>query len=205
MAPLSLLGTNPCTVGIEEVRKKAAFFPSVTQFIRSGILFNSRLQVYNFHLATSCFIVLHRCFILCELCRSRFDLQKYSHFTKHLDKWYCQQMQQRNGWGDSPCAAHILFKDSLVPLSHCRSWAVSVTVVPGSGHWGEQGFPGRCNVCLYLCPWALSTDRHCCSIPFLPAEKSAQRNPPTRTKLLHRKVNRKRLGEQLIKGHASAH
>lgn len=129
MAPLSLLGTNPCTVGIEEVRKKAAFFPSVTQFIRSGILFNSRLQVYNFHLATSCFIVLHRCFILCELCRSRFDLQKYSHFTKHLDKWYCQQMQQRNGWGDSPCAAHILFKDSLVPLSHCRSWADSVTVL----------------------------------------------------------------------------
>lgn len=44
--PLShLLGTDPCRVCLEELRKQTLYFPSVTQFIGSGILFNSGLQV----------------------------------------------------------------------------------------------------------------------------------------------------------------
>lgn len=54
-------------------------------------------------------------------------------------------MQQRNGWRDSHCPAHILLtRDWLVPLSRYKAWALSVTefcplYLPRSGHSVRRG------------------------------------------------------------------
>lgn len=91
MPPLSLLRTDPCSVELEVARKKQHFFPQ-SHSLQEVVY--CLIQDYNFHITTSSFMVLYRCFILDELCRNTFDLQKYLHFTKYLEKLYTNKLSR---------------------------------------------------------------------------------------------------------------